>query len=85
MLYYTFSHIYYSLIKFMTMEVEDSKSRYRDRKGNDSTVITGVIMITLGILFLVDRYFPEIDFGDLWPFILIVVGVLIIVRGRNSR
>lgn len=67
------------------MEVEDSKSHYKGNKGNDSTIITGVIMITLGILFLVDRYFPEIDFGDLWPFILIVVGVLIIIRGRNQR
>lgn len=67
------------------MEVEDSKRHYRERKGNDSTIITGVIMITLGILFLVDRYFPEIDFGDLWPFILIVIGILIIVRGRNNK
>ncbi len=64
------------------MEVESSNSR--NRKGSDSTIITGVIMITLGILFLVDRYFPEIDFGDLWPFILIVVGILIIFRGRNQ-
>lgn len=67
------------------MEVEDSKGRFRDRRGNDSTVITGVIMITLGILFLVDKYFPEIDFGDLWPFILIVVGILIIFRGRSNK
>jgi len=64
------------------VEVESSNSR--NRKGSDSTIITGVIMITLGILFLVDRYFPEIDFGDLWPFILIVVGILIIFRGRNQ-
>lgn len=61
------------------------KSHKRERKANDSTIITGVIMITLGVLFLVDRYFPEVDFGDLWPFILIVVGILIIVRGRNNN
>ena len=65
------------------MEEENNWPK-KTNKGNDSSVITGVIMITLGILFLVDRYFPEIDFGDLWPFILIVVGVLIIVRGRNN-
>jgi len=65
------------------MEEEFHNSKKQNR-GNDSSIITGVIMVTLGILFLVDRYFPEIDFGDLWPFILIVVGVLIIVRGRNN-
>ena len=65
------------------MEEENNWSKKQNR-GNDSSLITGVIMVTLGVLFLVDRYFPEIDFGDLWPFILIVVGILIIVRGRNN-
>jgi uncharacterized membrane protein HdeD (DUF308 family) len=66
------------------MEEENSWTKGQKR-GNDSSLITGVIMITLGVLFLVDRYFPEIDFGDLWPFILIVVGILIIVRGRKDQ
>jgi len=66
------------------MEEEKAWSKKQNR-GNDSSLITGVIMVTLGVLFLVDRYFPEIDFGDLWPFILIVVGILIIVRGRNNQ
>ncbi len=64
---------------------ENDNSSKRQRRSNDSTLITGVIMITLGVLFLVDRYFPQIDFGDLWPFILIVVGVLIIVRGNSNK
>jgi len=63
---------------------EESKWPKQNKNSNDSSLITGVIMVTLGVLFLVDRYFPEIDFGDLWPFILIVVGILIIVRGRNN-
>lgn len=67
------------------MTEENDNSSKRQRRSNDSTLITGVIMITLGILFLVDRYFPQIDFGDLWPFILIVVGVLIIVRGNSNK
>jgi len=63
---------------------EESKWPKQNKNSNDSSLITGVIMVTLGVLFLVDRYFPEIDFGDLWPFILIVVGILIKVRGRNN-
>lgn len=55
----------------------------RKEKG-DSSVVAGVILIVLGVLFLVDRYFPQIDFKDLWPFLLIAVGTLIIWRGRRN-
>jgi uncharacterized membrane protein HdeD (DUF308 family) len=55
----------------------------RKEKG-DSSVVAGVMLIILGVLFLVDRYFPQIDFKDLWPFLLIAVGVLIIWRGRRN-
>ena len=67
------------------MKEEVNKPSGKQGRSNDNTLITGVIMITLGVLFLIDKYFPAIDFGDLWPFILIVVGVLIIVRGGGNR
>jgi len=55
----------------------------RKEKG-DSSIVAGVMLIVLGVLFLVDRYFPEIDFKDLWPFLLIAVGIMIIWRGRRN-
>lgn len=42
------------------------------------SLIGGIILITLGILFLLDRFLPRIDFGDLWPVILIVAGILLL-------
>lgn len=47
----------------------------------DRSLIGGAILILLGILFLIDRYF-NIDFGDLWPFILIAIGLWLIFRDR---
>lgn len=47
----------------------------------DRSLIGGAILILLGVLFLIDRYF-DIDFGDLWPFILIAVGLWLIFRDR---
>ncbi|QJW89680.1 PspC domain-containing protein [Spirosoma taeanense] len=47
----------------------------------DRSVIGGAILILLGILFLINRYF-DIDFGDLWPFILIAVGLWLIFKDR---
>jgi drug/metabolite transporter (DMT)-like permease len=58
-------------------------SETKKEKG-DGSVVAGVILIVLGILFLVDRYFPQVDFRDLWPFLLIAVGSLIIWRGRRQ-
>ncbi len=40
----------------------------------------GLILIALGAMFLIDRYVPRVDFGDLWPVILIVVGIILISK-----
>ena len=63
----------------MNIVNEDPKSK---EKG-DGSVVAGVILIVLGILFLIERYI-DIDFRDLWPFLLITVGVLIIWRGKRN-
>ena len=47
----------------------------------DRSVVGGAVLIILGIFFLLDRYF-HIDFGDLWPFILIAIGLWLIFRDR---
>lgn len=47
---------------------------------NDGNLWGGLILITLGGIFLIDRFVPRIDFGDLWPIILIVVGVILISK-----
>ncbi len=52
---------------------------------NDGTLIIGIILITLGGLFLIDRLIPHINFGDIWPVLLIVAGVLIIGGSLRSK
>ncbi len=66
------------------MTEEDYPSKNKKNRNNDSSLTTGIILITLGVLFLISKYFPQIDFSDLWPFILIVVGVIIIFRGKQN-
>jgi phage shock protein C len=48
---------------------------------SDGNLWAGIILITIGGLFLMDRFIPRINFGDLWPVLLIVIGVILI--GRN--
>jgi len=44
-------------------------------KKQKGSLIGGLVLITLGCIFLADEFIPNIDFGDLWPIILIAVGV----------
>ena len=54
------------------------------KQKNDGNLWGGMILITLGALFLIDRFVPRIDFGDLWPLILIVIGVVLIMRNYQK-
>lgn len=52
---------------------------------NDGNLWGGLILITLGGIFLIDRFVPRIDFGDLWPLILIVVGIILITKSYQQN
>lgn len=47
----------------------------------DRSLVGGAILIILGILFLIERFF-HIHFRDLWPFILIALGLWLIFKDR---
>jgi phage shock protein C len=52
------------------------------------SLIGGLVLITLGSLFLIDEFIPNLDFGDLWPVILIVIGIGLLINtviGRNQH
>lgn len=43
-----------------------------------------VILITLGVLFLLPQMIHRVDFGDLWPILLIVIGVMKLLESTAS-
>ena len=51
---------------------------------NNGGLIAGLIMISIGLIFLADRFLPRINFGDLWPIILLVVGIVLIKSGYSQ-
>ncbi|MCX6234761.1 MAG: PspC domain-containing protein [Bacteroidetes bacterium] len=54
---------------------QDNKPKQNPDKGN---LAGGVILITIGVLFLLAKFIPRVDFHDLWPVILIVGGFLLL-------
>ncbi len=64
-----------------TLYANPSFSMYASNQKPQGSIIGGVVLIILGVLFLLDRWF-NIDFGDLWPLILIAIGVWLIFKDR---
>ena len=68
----------------------DWRRRERPRRGMDpGTVVWGLILIGVGSWFFLDRTLgldlPDIEWGQLWPLILIVVGAAVILQGIGRR
>jgi phage shock protein C len=62
-----------------------SMSSYNNaNNGRNGSIIGGVVLILLGVFFLLDRWFG-IDFSDLWPLILVAIGVWLLFRDRIQK
>lgn len=57
---------------------DSSEDMPRDKKDNNSSMIAGIALIFVGLLFLVDRLMPYSQVLDLWPLLLVGLGVLLI-------
>ena len=67
-------------------KVETAAQQVKDELKKDPAKgqwIGGLILITLGSLFLVNQFIPALDFGKIWPVILIVIGAYVIAN--NAR
>ena len=52
---------------------------------NRNSLIGGIVLISIGILFLANRFIPNIDFGDLWPLLLVILGGVLIATSLAER
>lgn len=58
-----------------------------DKAGHKKNLalVGGLILICLGLLFLASNFFPWFGFIKLWPFVLIILGVVILAGGFQKR
>jgi hypothetical protein len=53
-----------------------------------NNVMTGVVLVAVGLIFLASNLgtLPDVDFGQLWPLILTVIGVgKLVAPGEDGR
>ncbi|HFB62403.1 MAG TPA: PspC domain-containing protein [Bacteroidetes bacterium] len=56
---------------------------------SNTSLIAGIILIVMGVLFLIARLMPWVDLGNFWPVLLIIGGFLIIdpniLKSKNRQ
>jgi phage shock protein C len=77
-------------------QVEDKKedttsnnSVESEKKKNNTSLIAGIVLISIGLIILFDKIMPYYNITDFWPVILIVIGALLlkpeIVKSIESK
>lgn len=74
------------VVKGMVSDVEVATKGFgRHENQENRSKFAGGILVTLGVLFLLDRMFPYwFDMSKMWPLLLIVIGLAIIWRGGRK-
>ena len=79
------------VVKGMVSDVKDATGPYLQEKHEkhknheNRSKIAGGILVTLGVLFLLERFLPYwFDMGKMWPLLLILIGLAIIYRGGRK-
>ena len=57
----------------------------RTTERKKGSLVGGLVLITLGALFLADELIPQININDFWPVILIVIGVGLLINAVAKR
>lgn len=51
----------------------------------EGSLIGGLVLILIGSFFLVERFIPNIDFGDFWPLLLVLIGLVLIFSNLPGK
>ena len=47
-----------------------------ERRG---AIVGGLVLVFLGLAFLAQEFFPDLDIGRFWPLILIIIGAALLL------
>jgi hypothetical protein len=61
--------------------INEKRSRHR-AKNDDGRIFIGLLLIVIGGMFFIQSYFGVNVWSNLWPIILILIGLLLVLR-RN--
>ncbi|KAF0152581.1 MAG: phage shock protein C PspC [Ignavibacteria bacterium] len=50
------------------------------KKSGNGRIIAGSILILIGVIFFLERFVTSFDFGDIFPFVFVIVGIALILN-----
>lgn len=56
-----------------------------DRKKRNSSWAAGLTLIGIGVISLLARYIPQINWRTAWPIILIILGIILIIPINSKK
>ena len=56
-----------------------------DQRKRNSNMAVGLTLIGIGVICLLARYIPQINWHTAWPIILIVLGIILIIPFKNKE
>ena len=62
-----------------TSSTPSTPRRHRDH----GSLIGGLVLLVMGLLFLANNLLPDFRFHDYWPVILIVIGAAMLWKSRT--
>ncbi|HBY57817.1 MAG TPA: stress-responsive transcriptional regulator [Candidatus Atribacteria bacterium] len=62
---------------------ESEESYHKSEKNR--RILGGIIVIVIGLIFLLNSFFPWVGWGRLWPLILIAVGITIMIQAFKKK
>ena len=68
-----------------TGEPATSTASTRSGSGGQAGVVIGIGLVVVGVWFLLREYLPEIDWGLIWPLVLVGIGALVLVTSMRRR
>jgi phage shock protein C len=63
----------------------DAAASTRSGAGGQAGMVVGIGLVVVGLWFLLREYLPEIDWGLIWPLVLVGIGVLVLVTSMRRR
>jgi uncharacterized membrane protein YkgB len=56
----------------------DAAAPVQKNNNTNASLVAGILLIAIGVLFLINRTMPWVNLSNLWPLLLIIGGFLII-------
>ena len=66
-------------------KTSDTFNQTQEQSRDNRSLWGGLILVTMGVLFLLDNYIPRFNFSDYWPLILIGVGVGLLINAKKRN